>query len=40
MKEYQQPTTTELALDIESSMLVTASTEKMNRINDDWDDEE
>lgn len=38
MNDYQQPTTTELKLDLESGMLVTASTENMNRINDDWDD--
>lgn len=38
MKEYQQPNTTELELDLEQSTLVTASTEKMKIVNDEWDD--
>ncbi len=39
MNNYQQPEATTLDLHLEKGTLVTASLERMNILNDDWDDD-
>ncbi len=39
MNNYQQPEATILDLHLEKGTLVTASLERMNILNDDWDDD-
>lgn len=38
MNEYQRPESEVLEICLEEGALVTASTEKMNRTKDSWDD--